>query len=278
LFPAGADRSTPRLVPVCFEQFPETAVTIRPRLLLRTLVLAVVASSPAFAADVPSDASDHLKALQTGNVATAREPRERAYHFGSQGNGGPFSNHTSHSNRLIPIYTFGKKVDLGRVTGKNSIYRDASRLKTLYGFLPENTVNPEAEYADQSDLYHVQRDAVAKGVKYLFIVWFDGMDWPATQAAAIAKTGKVYTSGKGSGLVFQDYDAGGSAQYGYCVTAPTHEPVDARDLNVDAQTAQIPLERPHGGYDAMIAGPNPWTLGPLGPQAPGYLKGQSGNA
>ena len=27
-----------------------------------------------------------------------------------------------------------------------------------------------------------------------------------------------------------------------------------------------------------IAGPNPWTLGPLGTQAPGYFKGQSANA
>ena len=33
-----------------------------------------------------------------------------------------------------------------------------------------------------------------------------------------------------------------------------------------------------GGYDARIAGPNPWTLGPLGPRAPGYLKGQSADA
>src|SRR4029453_18852937 len=32
-----------------------------------------------------------------------------------------------------------------------------------------------------------------------------------------------------------------------------------------------------GGDDARIAGPNPWTIGPLGAKAPGYLKGQSAN-
>ena len=54
---------------------------------------------------------------------------------------------------------------------------------------PSKAVNPEADYADQSDLYRVQKEAVAKGVKHLFIVWFDGMDWDTTRAAAIAKSG-----------------------------------------------------------------------------------------
>ncbi len=45
-----------------------------------------------------------------------------------------------------------------------------------------------------------------------------------------------------------------------------------------AQTVVIPTDSLGGGYDARIAGPNPWTLGPLGPQAAGYLKGQSANA
>ena len=95
--------------------------------------------------------------------------------------------------------------------GANSLYRDPAKIKALYGFLPEHTVNPDAEYADQSDLYRVQRDAVARGAKHLFIVWFDGMDWPTTQAAAIVKSGRVYTEGKGSGLTFQD----ASTQFGY---------------------------------------------------------------
>ncbi len=216
-----------------------------------------------------------MKALQTAYVANRDEKADRAYHFGSQGAGDVFSNHTSHSNRLVPVYVFGKKADLGAVMGENSRYRDAGKIKSAYGFLPEHTVNPGAVYADQSDLYRVQKEAVARGVKHLFIVWFDGLDWPTTQAAAIVKTGKVYREGKGSGLIFQDYQAGGASQYGFVVTSPTH---DKNTPDVDAQTVSIPPESLGGGYDARIAGPNPWTPGPLGLRAPGYLKGQSMNA
>ena len=109
----------------------------------------------------------------------------------------------------------------------------------------------------------------------MFIVWFDGLDWPTTQAAAVVKTGKIYTEGKGSGLLFQDYTADGSAQYGFVVTSPTH---DKSIQDVDRQMVKIPPASLGGGYDAQIAGPNPWTPGPLGSQAPGYLKGQSANA
>ncbi|MGE3820477.1 MAG: alkaline phosphatase, partial [Isosphaeraceae bacterium] len=127
---------------------------------------------------------------------------------------------------------------------------------------------------DQSDFKQVMASAVAKGVKHLFIVWFDGLDWPTTQAAAVAKTGKIYTEGKGSGLIFQDYDARGTARFGYYVTSPT---VAENVTNVDDQTVVIPAQRTRGGYDARIAGPNPWTPGPLFARAPGYLKGQSGD-
>jgi alkaline phosphatase len=121
-------------------------------------------------------------------------------------------------------------------------------------------------------LYQVQTQAVSRGAKYMFTVWFDGMDWETTRAAAIIKTGKVYSEGKGSGLVFQDYAAAGSAQFGCCVTSPTH---DECTTDVDAQTVKIPATSLLGGYDARIAGPNPWTVGDL--WTTGYLKGQSGN-
>src|SRR5262249_25104540 len=154
----------------------------------------------------------------------------------------------------------------------DSRYRDPAKIRATYGFLPENTVNPRALYADQSDLYRVQQQAVARGVKHVFLVWFDGLDWPTTQAAAIVKTGKVYAEGKGSGLIFQDFAADGTAQYGFVVTSPTH---DKNTPDLDAQTVVIPPESLGGGYDVRFAGPNPWTVGPLGKQAPGYLKGQS---
>jgi alkaline phosphatase len=220
----------------------------------------------------PLQAEDPIRDLQNAYVANKEAKAKRAYHFGSQGPGDVFSNHTSHTNRLIPVYVFGRNADLGAVTGKNSLYRDADRIKKLYGALPANTLNAEAEYADQSDLYQIQRDAVERGVKHLFIVWFDGMDWDTTRAAAVVKSGKVYNEGKGSGLNFQDYTADGTAQFGYYVTSPTH---DKNVPNVDGQTVSIPKESLLGGYDARIAGPNPWALGALGNKAPGYLKGQS---
>lgn len=229
------------------------------------LALAAVAGS--------ARAADPIRDLQAKAMADPDTKAARAYHFGSQGPNDVYSNHKSHTNRLIPVYTFGKRVDLAGVTGANSIYRDASRVKALYGFAPEHTVNPEAEYADQSDLHRVQVEAVARGVKHLFIVWFDGMDWETTQAAAVAKSGKVYDKGKGSGLFFQDYDAQGSAHFGSVVTSPTH---DKNDPDIDRQVVTIPSNSSRGGYDARIAGPNPWTPGPI--SAPGYLKGQSGNA
>ncbi len=240
-----------------------------PRLLLATAAVALAAAGFAARAD------DGLKALQTRYAANGREHAARAYHFGSQGPGDVFSNHASHSNRLIPFYTFGSTLDPAPFTGKNSLYRDEAKIKALYGSLPANTLNPEAEYCDQSDLRRMLRAAVDRGAKHLFIVWFDGLDWPTTQAAAVVKTGRIYREGKGSGLIFQDYDARGTARFGYYVTAPTH---DQNIANVDAQSIAIARAALSGGYDAAIAGPNPWTLGPLGPRAPGYIKGQSANA
>jgi alkaline phosphatase len=255
-------------VNVCSRQSALAAVVLS---LAVILPRSVEAQSPAESA---IEAADHLKRLQSSSVAHATQQRARAYHFGSQGAGSVFSNHTSHSNRLIPFYTFGRTIDPDAVTGVNSIYRDPERLKALYGFLPANTVNPEANYADQSDFGPLLSTAVKKGAKHLFIVWFDGLDWPTTQAAAVAKTGKIYTTGKGFGLAFQDENAGGSARFGYYVTAPTHD-LNAPDL--DAQTVSIPRSSITGGYDPLIAGPDPWTLGPLAAKASGYLKGQSAN-
>ncbi|WP_165071289.1 alkaline phosphatase [Paludisphaera rhizosphaerae] len=236
---------------------------------------AVLAGLSAWGVPVASQAQDRLKELQTEYSTKAGEKVDRVYHFGSQGPGDVYSNHGSHSNRQIPVYTWGTKIDLGLIMGSNSSYRDPEKLKKIYGFLPENTVNPEAEYADQSDIRIVLEDAAKRGAKHIFIVWFDGMDWVATQAAAIAKSQKVYTQGKGSGLIFQDYAGKGSnPQYGWVVTSPTY---DHTENDVDVQSVEIPKTSMKGGYDVTIAGPNPWTLGPNGPQAPGYFKGQSAN-
>ncbi len=220
------------------------------------------------------EAADVLKALQTQYVQSASEKKPRVYHFGSQGPGSVFSNHMSHTNRMVGVYIYGRKADLGSVMGKNSRYRDAEKIKAAYGVLPANTLNPEAVYADQSDLYRVQKDAIARGAKYVFIIWFDGLDWPTTQAAAVVRSGKIYTEGKGSGLFYQDYTADGSAQYGFVVTSPTR---DQSTRDVDRQLVTIPSSSLSGGYDVQLAGPNPWTPGLLAHEAPGYFKGQSAN-
>ena len=230
---------------------------------------------PAAAGAVADEPRDPLRELQAEAVADCDRERPRAYHFGSQGPGSVFSNHTSHTNRLVSVYTFGKRLDLDAVTGPRSRYRTEAGVRGLYGETPANTVNPEAEYADQSDLYRVQASAIEGGVRHLFILWFDGLDWPTTRAAAIVKTGQVYDEGEGTGLLFQDYDADGSARYGFVVTSPTH---DTLDLDADAQSVAAHLGSLPGGYDASVAGPNPWTLGPLAAGLDGYLKGQSADS
>jgi alkaline phosphatase len=240
-----------------------------PNLTQRLMAIAVGLATAGFGR---AQGADPLREMQNAYVANKSQKIRRAYHFGSQGPGGIFSNHTSHSNRLIPVYVFGHMADLGAVTGAKSPYRNPEKIRAMYGTLPPYTVNPQADYCDQSDLYRVQERAVASGARYLFTVWFDGMDWETTRAAAIAKGGRVYTHGKGSGLVFQEYSADGSAQFGYCVTSPTH---DLNSADVDVQTVTIPATSLVGGYDARIAGPNPWTIGDL--DAPGYLKGQAAN-
>ena len=94
--------------------------------------------------------SDRLKELQTSYVASASQKMARAYHFGSQGAGDVFSNHTSHTNRLVPVYVFGRKADLAAVTGANSRYRDPEKIKATlwlsareYGQPPGRLRRPE---------------------------------------------------------------------------------------------------------------------------------------
>lgn len=250
-------RRTSRLAPVSSSLWLRLLVALAPML-----------GGPASRAD------DGLHALQNEYVATKGERRERLYHFGSQGPGDLFSNHVSHTNRLVPVYTFGTKARLGDVTGPQSLYRDAAKIAALYGRLPEHTLNPTADYGDQSDLYRVQSDAIKRGVKHLFLVWFDGLDWDATRAAALAKTGKVYSEGKGEGLIFQDYSKG-DPQFGYLVTSPTRDDPPPGQFSVNKQTVADLSGILGGGYDVRLAGPNPWTAGSLQSGGAGYLRSQA---
>lgn len=165
-----------------------------------------------------------------------------------------YSSWKTHSNRLIPAYTFG--VDLQTVAGKNSLYHDAAAIKKLYGYLPEKTVNPNAQYFDQTDIFRLQESAVSAGKKRVILFVFDGMDWQTTQAAAIAKLGRVaYHEGRGQGLRFLDY-RGTETDFGYFVTSPHNE---GTSVNVDKQTVKNAGGKVQGGYDAALCGPAPWS-------------------
>lgn len=193
--------------------------------------------------------TDYIKELQTKAI----EQNKAAW-----GYWGPspesYSNWTTHSNRLIPVYTFG--IALDSVCGANSIYRDAERLKKLYGHEPSETVNPNAVYFDQTDIYRLQKQALAAGKKKIILMVFDGMDWQSTNNAAIARSGKIYSEGKGTGLSFQDYAPPGLVtDYGYMVTSPANE---GTNVNVDDQkvTKRGDLL---GGFAWQSLGEFPWS-------------------
>ncbi|MCA9246455.1 MAG: alkaline phosphatase [Planctomycetales bacterium] len=212
--------------------------------------------------------ADHLRQLQTEAIASNRSS---AAHWGW--NAENYTQWGTHSNRLIPVYTFGTKnagegIDLQSYTGANSTYRDEAALLHLYGRVPTNTVNAHAEYCDQTDVFRIQQAALAAGKKHIILVVFDGMDWNTTRAAAIYKQQAIeYSEGRGRGLHFQDYTAAGTTQFGYMVTAPYS---DGASVDVNAQQVKG-ASQAFGGYDASRGGATPWQA-PAG--ADQYLSGQ----
>lgn len=176
-----------------------------------------------------------------------------------------FSNWTNHSNRLIPVYSWGIRLD--DYQGENSAYRDADKLRQIYGGHPKNSVNPKASYMDQTDIYRLQKDAVAAGKKNVILMIVDGMDWQTTQAAAIYKNQKiVYTEGRGNGLRFLDFRTEVS-DFGHMVTSPANG--DAK-IDVSSQIVKTPGDLA-GGYSPALGGDSPWS----NPPAPSYLLGKS---
>lgn len=171
----------------------------------------------------------------------------------------------THSNRLIPVYTFGTLgagpgIDLGSYSGLSSPYRHAEAIRKLYDTVPEGTLNPAAEYFDQTNVYDLQLAALKAGKKQIILVVFDGMDWQTTQAASIHLLQRVaYTEGRGTGLHFQDYRAQGTSQYGFFVTSPY-----AGDYNVDVDLQQVSpkADTVPGGYAFAAGGSFPWASAP----------------
>lgn len=213
-------------------------------------------------------AGDWIRELQTKSV---EQGRADFGHWGIDPNN--YIQWGSHSNRLIPVYTYGTtvgdpKIDLNSYRGVNSPYRREDELKRLYGRLPTKTLNETATYLDQTNIYDLQVAAAAAGKKHIFLVIFDGMDWDTTRAAAIHATQKVaYTSGRGKGLHWLEYTAGNTSQFGFMVTSAHNE---GTDVDVDAQTVKNPGGKIFGGYDSSRGGATPWNT----PTALPYLISQ----
>jgi alkaline phosphatase len=194
------------------------------------------------------DAADPLRSRQFSAIESGHATWG---HWG--GKPGTYSKWTNHSNRLIPVYTFG--MTLGDFKGAASVYRNPRMLEAIYGYIPEQTVNAEAEYFDQTQIHTLQANAVAAGKKYIFLVIFDGMDWQTTQAAATYRLGLAgYSDGRGHGLHFLDYRTD-VMDYGWMVTSPR---TDRYELDIDAQTARNADDR-RGGYDPALGGAMPWA-------------------
>jgi len=129
-------------------------------------------------------ASDWMYELQSDAVRTKSS---RAAHWGT--NPERYSRWTSHSNRLIPVYTYGTagagaNIDLNDYIGEKSVYRDEERLQRLYQGPASDSVADDAVYMDQTNIFDLQLAALEAGKKHFFLVVFDGMDWQTTAAAA----------------------------------------------------------------------------------------------
>lgn len=222
--------------------------------------LAAVLASSLLAGWSTAAADDHVRRLQ---AAAIEQGRADWGHWGPRAD--QYNGWYRHSNRLIPVYTYG--LTLEDVSGAHSPYRSSARLTELFGRVPDDTLNPEAPYFDQTDIYHLQRRAAEAGKKQIILVIFDGMDWQTTWAAAIYRTGDVaYREGRGHGLDFQDY-RGAVTDFGWFVTTPYGG--DAR-VDPDAQLVTSPIDM-SGGYNWRRGGSAPWDE----PADPLYLLGTS---
>jgi alkaline phosphatase len=246
---------------------PPQSCRIRGWRMTIAIAIAIVAGTTLCAGAEGRDPDgDPVRAMQIEAVENGRSP---FVHWGTDPS--EYAGYGSHSNRLVPVYTYGTAsaaaaVDLRSYAGENSVYRNKKRLIELYGRLPAATLNPRAEYFDQTDLFQLQRAALEAGKRNIFLVIFDGLDWNSVRAAALAAAGEgVYERGRGHGLFFLDYVADGTSQFGSMVVSSYAE---TATTNVDAQT--VGDVEPGGGYDAHQGGAEPWHR----PGPSGYLIGR----
>ena len=104
-----------------------------------------LATSACFAQEATTDQTDAIRQMQFVDIDS---DVPTFGHWGDKPT--KYSSWTNHSNRLVPIYTFG--IGLEKYTGENSVYRNEAAIIKLYGQLPPETVNPDANYMDQSNV------------------------------------------------------------------------------------------------------------------------------
>ena len=201
---------------------------------------------------------DYIHRFQTEAIEAGKSP---VGHWGWEQDN--YMKWGTHSNRLIPVYTFGTSkagdgIDLIDYQNENSPYRNSASVRQIFHRVPTGSVNKDAEYFDQTNIYDIQLSALRAEKKHIILVVFDGMDWQTTFAASAHKTQKLnYDAGRGTGLHFQDYQAGGTSQFGWMVTSPYS---DNGKVDVDQQSVSMKNNPKPGGYSAAIGGPFPWSI------------------
>jgi alkaline phosphatase len=215
----------------------------------------------------PLVAEDWVRELQESSL---KGDKPVAFHWGPDP--AKYSSCTGHSNRMIPVYTFGTAgqgdgVDLNSYLGEHSVYRNAKKVKRLYGGRSEASVDEVADYMDQTNIFDLQLAGLNAGKKHIILIIFDGMDWQTTRAAAIWNRQCIeYSSGRGTGTHIQDYQAAGTTQFGCMVTSPFC--ADAT-IDINRQTVGNTFDGLAGGYHPQLGGAAPW----LDPTEPRYLVG-----
>src|SRR5262245_39894958 len=109
------------------------------------LILSVVAATGAGAAE-----QDFVRPLPAAAIAKDQSPLG---HWGPDAK--TYAAWKTHTNRLVPVYTYGTRgagrgIDLASYTAANSAYRSEKTLQRIYGRVPGNSLNPAADYMDQT--------------------------------------------------------------------------------------------------------------------------------
>ncbi len=211
-------------------------------------VLDVIKDTVEPAAGQPPSTVDRMRQMQSDAI---KEQHAAWGHWGNQPK--KYSSWTSHSNRLVPLYTFG--MTLSPLRQRGSFYSNAERMEKHFGAVPRGTLNPNATYHDQIDVYELQKMAAEQGKKHIILMIFDGTDWQTTRAAATYHNrADLYDSGRGRGLSFQDY-RGVETDFAMIGTTPR---LDGAKVDVNSQTVRGGQNPVSGGFDPTFAGPMPW--------------------